>query len=517
VVTTLWKDDTTYAAGDAVSRYAELKETHSAVVFLVGDRAYKLKKPVDLGFLDFSSPAKRLRACQREAELNRRMSPDVYLGISDLNDVDGKPREHLVVMKRMPAGRRLATLVRTHAASRRPLSQQLDNGLRELAQLIAGFHATATRGPGIDACGERDAVSGRWEENFTEVRPYVGSWLDTDVYGEVCTLARRYLAGRDPLFSGRIRQGKVIDGHGDLLAEDIFMLPDGPRVLDCLDFDDQLRYLDAIDDVACLVMDLERLGSAEAAQTFLDAYLRASVDQPPPSLVHHYIAYRGFMRAKIACLPGAADHGRWPASTLLELARRHLEDARVRLVLVGGPPGTGKTTTSVALGRILDAEVFSSDVVRKELAGVDPDTPMPAAYQGGIYSPEWSDRTYEELLKRARGRLEMGRSVVLDASWANAAMRAAAARLAERAASDVVQFRCMIPNGTADERIRGRRSGSDADARIAAEMRARFADWPGAVAVDTTESVDAVVQEILQHLQPWRTEPRITRQSMLPD
>jgi aminoglycoside phosphotransferase family enzyme/predicted kinase len=517
IMTALWRDGPTPVSLASVAPYADVKETHSAVVFLVGDRAFKLKKPVDLGFLDFSSPTKRLRACQRELELNRRLTPDVYLGISDLNDIDGKPLEHLLVMRRMPAGRRLAHLIRTEASPDDGLDAELVDGLHDLAAVVADFHVRAARGVAIDACGDREAVSDRWEANFTEVRPYVGTLLDADAYADVCRLARRYLAGRDAVFADRVRQGAVIDGHGDLLAEDIFLLPDGPRILDCLDFDDRLRFLDRIDDVACLVMDLEHLGSADAGQAFLDAYLRASGDQPPGSLVHHYIAYRAFMRAKVACLPGAADHGRSPATTLLDLARRHLDDARVRLLLVGGPPGTGKTTASEALSRTLGAVLLSSDPVRKELAGVGTETSLPAAYGAGFYSAEWNERTYDELLKRAGHHLELGRSVVLDASWADAGHRAAAARVAERTTSDLGQFRCVLDDATADRRILGRTSASDADPVIAAEVRAHFADWPEAVPIDTSGSVDAAVGQLLHRLQPWRTAARIARPHMLPD
>jgi len=515
-MTTLWADAAALTSA-AVAPYAEVRETHSAVVFLVGDRALKLKKPVDLGFLDFSSPTKRLRACQRELELNRRLTPDVYLGICDLNDVDGKPLEHLLMMRRMPAVRRLAHLIRTATSPDDGLDAELVEGLRDLASVVAEFHARAAHGDAIDACGQRDAVSDRWEANFTEARPFVGTSLDADAYAHVCTLARRYLAGRDALFVDRVRRGAVIDGHGDLLAEDIFLLPDGPRILDCLDFDDRLRFLDRIDDVACLVMDLEHLGSADAGQFFLEAYLRAGGDDPPASLIHHYIAYRAFMRAKVACLPGAAGHGRWPASTLLDLARRHLDDARVRLLLVGGSPGTGKTTASTALAESLGAVLLSSDSVRKELARVAPDTPMPAAYGSGIYTPEWSERTYNELLRRAREHLELGRSVVIDASWADAARRAAAARTAERTMSDLVQFRCVLDDAVADQRISARTSVSDADPAIAAEVRGSFADWPEAVQIDTSGPVDAAVGQLLHRLQPWRTSAPIARPRMLPD
>lgn len=516
-MTALRANETTSVVGERVAPYAEVKETHSAVVFLVGDRAYKLKKPVDLGFLDFSSPMKRLVACQRELELNRRISADVYLGISDLNEVDRKPLEHLLVMRRMPAARRLARLVQNAGPPGEPLERELRAGIADLADVVADFHARASRSPEIDRCGEREAVARRWEANFTQARPYVGTALDADTYADVRNLARRYLAGREALFEDRIRRGAVLDGHGDLLAEDIFMLSDGPRVLDCLDFDDQLRYLDRIDDVACLVMDLEHVGSAEAGQDFLDAYLDASGDQPPGSLVHHYIAHRAFMRAKVSCLPGAAGQGRWAATTLLDLARRHLDDGRVRLLLVGGGPGTGKSTVSRALGESLGATVLSSDEVRKEFAGVTPETPMPAAYGEGIYSRAWSDRTYAAMVDRARRHLELGRSVILDASWADAGRRQAAVELAEQTVSDLGQFRCVLEDATADRRILARTSVSDADPAIAAEVRGGFADWPEAVPIDTGASVDAALSQLLHRLQPWRHATHHSGPRIAPD
>lgn len=470
-------------AAPALSRvapYTEVRETHSAVVFLVGERAFKLKKPVDLGFLDFSSPTKRLRAIQSELELNRRLSPDVYLGISDLNDVDGKPLEHLLVMHRMPAARRLAHLVRTDTWT--------PSDLEDLARTMAEFHARATTSPEIDRSGSRDAVADRWESNIVEARPWVGSLLDTEVYADVCTLAQRYLAGREALFEERVRQGAVVDGHGDLLAEDIFMLPDGPRVLDCLDFDDRLRYLDRIDDVACLVMDLEHLGSETAGQAFLDAYLRASADDPPVSLVHHYVAYRAFMRAKVACLPEMTGQGGFLASSLLDLARSHLEEGRVRLILVGGPPGTGKTTAATRLARALPAELLSQHAVPR----------------------------YDELLERAAGLLAVGRSVVLDASWAEQEHRDAAARTAKRTSSDLSEFRCVLPHEVASERLRrhlaaSRDQASDAETAVPSG----FDDWPHAAAVDTGPPVDAVLSQLLHRLQPWRrlrtVRPRLLR------
>lgn len=484
--------------------YAETRETHSAVVFLVGERAYKLKKPVDLGFLDFSTRTRRLAVLQDELALNRRLAPDVYLGISDVLDVDGRPLDHLLVMRRMPEQRRLAHLVRTGA--------DVAGHLAALAHLMATFHAHCPRDPDVDAAGTRDALRARWQSNFDGVQPFVGSRLDAGTVETVRSLVESYLEGRGCLFDDRIGREAIVDGHGDLLAEDIFCLADGPRVLDCIEFDDRLRHLDRLDDVACLAMDLERLGSPESAEGFLHAYVALTADTAPVSLVHHYIAYRAFMRAKVACLP----HGRDTSSSstpaeLLDLAHRHLREGRVSLVLVGGAPGTGKSTLSTRLADALGCTVLSSDRIRKELAGLPAETHAPAAVGQGIYTAEWTDRTYREMLRRAEGLLAMGESVILDATWGDAGTRSLATDLARRTSSDLAELQCDLPAEVAAERIAVRESASDADPVVASALRAGFEDWPEAARIDTRPPVDLVVAQVRHRLQPWRTTALTTR------
>jgi len=262
-----------------------------------------------------------------------------------------------------------------------------------------------------------------------------------------------------------MRDGYIVDGHGDLLADDIFCLPDGPRVLDCLEFDDRLRYLDQLDDAAFLAMDLERLDAPELAARFLGWYVEFAGDPAPPSLLHHYLAYRAFVRAKVACLrhhqgdPAAAGEAR----ALTGITHRHLATAAVTLVLVGGLPGTGKSTLAGGLADQLGFTLLSSDRIRKELAAVNPDRPAPARYGEGIYTPAWTERTYAELLARAGRLLTLGESVVLDASWTDRAARAAAADVAARAHSDLTALRCGVPAEVAAARMRQRGGVSDAD------------------------------------------------------
>lgn len=478
--------------------YISTAETHSGAVVFLGDRAYKLKKPVDLGFLDFSSRAARQRACRREVELNRRLAPDVYLGVADMHDPDGQPCEHAVVMRRMPDERRLAALLDEDPG-------RVEDTIGEIARIVAEFHSGAQRSEEIAAEGRRDAIRGRWQEHFDDLEPFRGEVLDDDVVTEIRHRACDFLAGREPLFDRRIDEGRVLDGHGDLLADDIFCLDDGPRVLDCLDFSDRLRSLDGLDDIACLVMDLDHRGHPELARHLAADYADLADDPAPAALRHHYVAYRALVRAKVDCLR----HGQGEASAVDD-ARRHAELARdrlragtVRLVLVGGLPGTGKSTVSEAVGQRLGAVVLSSDRVRKELAGMDAEADASAGYQQGLYSGAHTDKTYAALADRAETLLAHGESVVLDASWTRVAHREVAARAAERTSSELVALQCSAPADVAAERMRSRSgAASDADRDVAEAMAADADPWPQAATVSTAGSPEESTREAMSWLEP---------------
>jgi aminoglycoside phosphotransferase family enzyme/predicted kinase len=506
--------------------FAAVAETHSAVVFFAGDRAYKLKKPVALGFLDFTSQRARAVACQRETELNRRFAPDVYLGVAEIRDPDGRVCDHLVVMRRMPAGRRLSALVTARAP--------VDGALRQVARALAAWHAAAPRGRQIAAEGNRDALWARWQANIGQARECCGRLLEDAGLDEIERLAGRFTAGRAPLFAERIRAGRVVDGHGDLLADDIFCLEDGVRVLDCLEFDDRLRWLDGLDDASFLAMDLERLGAPDLARRFTSWYAEYSGDPAPAPLRHHYVAYRAFVRVKVACLRARAGDGQAAAEAwqLAGMTLRHLRAGAVTLVLVGGLPGTGKTTLAGAVADRLGFTVLSSDRVRKELAGVPAGRRCAAPWGTGIYTAACTERAYSELLGRAGRLLALGESVIADASFTTPAQRAAAAQAASAAHADLVQLRCTAPAEVAGQRLAARTGGiSDADAAIARQMAADQAPWPGAVTIDTgqlgsgtapaipAEQPDMVVGQAMEAIRPDRPEYvwRPVRPVLLPD
>ncbi len=486
------------APDDWTGGQAGVAETHISVVLFVGDRVYKLKKPVSTGFLDFSTREARLADCRREVDLNRRLAPDVYLGVVDVVGPDGDPLDHLVVMRRLPPDRRLATLVGR--------GQDVVPCLRQVARAMATFHDSAARSEEIGASGTVEAVLGNWKDNFDQMRPFVGPLLDSSTAGRIEELATRYLSGRRPLFDARLAEARVCDGHGDLQAEDIFCLDDGPRILDCIEFDDRLRHGDVLADVAFLAMDLERLGALPAAEAFLSCYQELSGDTFVASLADHYWAYRALVRSKVASLryaQGDADAS-GEAGHLLRLCLAHLERARIMLVLVGGLPGTGKSTLAAAIADAKGWALLRSDEERKELAGLRPSERATARYGEGLYSPAATEATYRELLRRAEVALGLGQPVLLDASWTDRRWRTVAAEVARATTSELVELRCVAPPAVASARMADRRrvgrDPSDADPQVAADMAAEADPWPSAIEVDTSGSPQQSLARALDHL-----------------
>ena len=469
--------------------YAAVHETHSGVVMLLGERALKVKKPCRTPFLDFSTPELREIACARELDLNRRLAADVYLGVSQLADPLGGPAEPILVMRRMPEKARLSTRIATGG--------RIDDHLSAVAMLIARFHEKAERGTDIDAQATVEAVRSRWEANLGETADLLRGREHTALR-TIGRLAERYLAGRRQLFDSRIRGRHIVDGHGDLIADDIFCLAEGPRVLDCLDFDDNLRYVDVVDDVAFLAMDLEFLGRSDLARLFLDRYLAAAHESAPSSLIDHYVAYRAVVRAKCDYL--RAQQGRVEsfrdAERHLRIAGDHLRRATVRLCTVRGLPGTGKSTVAAALAQRVGAVLISSDHIRKELQSCGVIAGAPGDFGTGLYAPEAISVVYETMRARAKSHLEQGRSVILDASWTDHRQLLEAAGLAIAADATHVTLQCVAPMALAASRIEERAKGdSDATPQIARAMAATMsADWPNGIDIDTTATIDESVE-----------------------
>lgn len=481
----------------------EVIETHLSRLFLTPDRVYKLLKAVTTSFVDLADTDDRLAAAAREYELNLRMSPDVYLGTAEVEE-NGALVERMIVMRRLPADRQLDRLID---------SPQLGDHIRQVARFIAAVHASQPPERGESADGStREALAANWDDIFQVLEPLVGSVVPPGEYRRARHLVDRYLAGRGPLFQERIDEGWIRDGHGDLRAEHIFCLDDGPRTIDCLAFRDDLRISDVLLDVAFLVMDLHRLAGPAAGLSLVRHYDEFAAERHPSSLAHHYVAYRAGVRAKVA----AVRHSQGVAEAAEEvaayhrLALQHLLVGQTRLVLVGGGAGVGKSTVASGVSETLGAVWLRADEIRKNLAGLSSDEHVFAGPDEGIYQPEFSDRVYQELLREAELLLERGESVVLDATWSAAHRRAWARELAERTSSVLTEIECKVPLAVARERIARRLASldepSDATPEIADHIAAGFERWDEAAELDTGQevarSVAAACRAVIDQPEP---------------
>ena len=494
-----------------------LHETHAAWVVLAGPYAYKVKKPVDLGFLDFSTVERRAAVCADEVRLNRRLCPDVYLGVVDLVQRDGRyfvegpgrPVEPAVRMRRLPESGMLPDLLATGRADARLV--------RRIARHLARFHAVAATGPGVDEHGSLATVRANWEENFAQSEPWVGDILARPVYDAIAAYVRGFLTEHGGLVEGRVARGRVREGHGDLHAASICVEGRRLYLFDCLEFSPRFRCADVAAEVAFLAMDLDHHGRADLSAASVDAYVRASGDAELLRLLDFYRCYRAYVRGKVQGLRleelrAAADDRSAHAARAAAEARAYFDLAwayagglaRPASIVVMGLPASGKTTLARALAGRLGLVHVSSDLVRKELAGLGPTERRADPFGQGLYDPAATRRTYAALRRRAARWLRRGRSVVLDATFGRAAERAAVRRLASRAGARLVVLACEADDATLRERLAARAaeggSASDARLEIWPALRAAFsrpAELPEAIALDATAPPDVLVERAI--------------------
>ena len=411
----------------------EMVETHISFIFFAGDYVYKVKKPVDYGFLDFTTLEKRRYYCEREVELNRRISPDVYLGVAEIRErfgrhvVEGPGRtvEYAVKMRRLASGRSLDKLLQGDMVSA--------NDVRRIARMIARFHSKAERGPEIAPHGDLEAVRRNVEENFAQTRRFVGLSLPEETYDELQAYSRAFMYAKRDLFLSRVREGYIRDCHGDLRADHVFLETptanddsDGIRIIDCIEFNERFRYSDVAEEIAFLAMDLEYHGMSDLARIFVDAYVEETNDRGATELLDFYKAYRAYVRGKVASFNLDDSELPMPArENIMESARAYFRLAcsyipsvpRPAMILVTGVTGTGKSTVASDLSRRWSMPYISSDVTRKRLTGVDPKEHRYEPFMEGIYSPRHSELTYQKMLRDAREYLQEGESVVLDGTF----------------------------------------------------------------------------------------------------
>jgi aminoglycoside phosphotransferase family enzyme/predicted kinase len=501
-------DPAAYPRSAAVGA-VEVFQTHISVVFLAGRHAYKIKKPVVLEFLDYGTLERRHQFCEQEVRLNSRLAPSVYLGVVavtreadglHMEGQGGEVIEWAVKMERLPEEATLGSWLRRGEVGVEVIAA--------IARRIAEFHAQAAAGPAVAACGRFAIVAANARENLAQAADHVGVALSRAVYQRTAELTEQALAAVGPTIERRAARGVPRDGHGDLRLDHVYLFPDRPPpsdlvIVDGIEFNDRFRYADPVADMAFLAMDLAFHGWRELAQVLADAYQQASADDEGRSLLPFYTSYRAAVRGKVEAMkydepevPAAERTGALAkAKALWLLAVGALEEPARRpcLVLVGGLPGAGKSTLAQALGEREGFALLRSDVVRKELAGPRDPEASTASFARGIYTPQWTERTYTECLRRAAALLFEGRRVVVDASFRAEANRRLFLDLAAQSCVPAVFLLCRADPSLVRARLESRRDdASDADWSVYVEAAGRWEE-SGAGTRDAVHEIDTGV------------------------
>ncbi len=450
----------------------ERRETHISVVFLTGDRVYKLKKPVDFGFLDFLHLEDRRNFCEQEVRLNRRFSHDIYDGVVPVyQTADGRftleetptVAEYAVRMRQLPDTASLIAMLRN--------DRMTEARLTELGGMLAEFYRRTERNATIDQYGGLDVVSFNIGEKFTQMKPFLDILPDTDKWDNLCRATRSFLKQHASLFEKRVRNGFIRDGHGDLRAEHIYF-DNGIQIIDCIEFNERFRYGDTAVDLAFLYMDLECLGYPDAARMLMAAYAAEADDPGLYALLDFYAAYRAVVRLKVSCFQLAdADEPRRQVlmqdiENYFGLACRYtLQFSRPTVWVFCGLPAAGKSLLAEHLSQALSIPLQQSDVVRKEDQAHPASNVVP--FGEGMYRPEARSQVYDKMREEASKQVEKGGSVILDATYARRDWRLAVSRMAEASGANCIFVECICDPEVIRSRLTNR-EGTDgaSDARL---------------------------------------------------
>lgn len=504
---------------DHPAEQRELIETHISWVILAGEFVYKIKKPINLGFLDFSTLEKRRSCCEEELRLNRRLAADIYLAVIAIGGLPEQPLlnaengviEYAVKMRRFPQQAQLDRVLQRG---------ELDEAkIDAFARMAAQFHATATVADPQSDFGKPEQVWHPVEENFTQIREQLTDEKWIDELERLEAWSRERYQQLMPFLNQRKQQGLIRECHGDLHLRNLAWVDDKAIAFDCIEFNPSLRWIDVISDIAFLVMDLEERGEARLAQRFLNGYLEISGDYAGLPLLDFYRFYRATVRAKVAAIrsnqSGIAAAERSGAlrefSAYLEFAENYTRQRQPYLLIARGVSASGKSRHSGMLLEWLGAIRIRSDVERKRLFGLTAEESGKAEPGKGIYSSNASEQTYDRLVKLATQILDAGYPVIIDATCLKRKQREHFYRLAREKEVSHLVLEFTAPNEVLRERIVRRKKGaSDADLSV---LENQLVQWePLAdderqylISVDTSgplpTSGEALAQQVKERLK----------------
>ena len=490
-------------------------QTHISWVFIGSPFVFKVKKPVNLGFLDFSTLEKRRHYCQREIDLNRRLCPEIYLETVPIYASDpgfsfkppGDIVEYAVKMKELPHGWFLNELLEKNLVT--------EHQINRVISTLHRFYQAERPTPEIEQWGTPEKLKISTDENFAQVEPFVGKTISSVAIETIRHYTNRFYVANANLFRKRIQHHRILDCHGDLHLDHVHLTPDATTIFDCIEFNDRFRFIDIANDLAFLAMDFDFKGRSDLGNLLLRNAAREFDDAEMLKVANFYKCYRAFVRGKVETIQAIGKETRNPqeherqAGRYFRLALRYaIAGSEPLILVVMGGVGTGKSTIAKRLASELDWPVISSDEIRKRLAGVPLTQRTPPELRAKIYSAQMTQQTYRKLLVDGLATLKENRGVILDATFSTRGLRKFLCDECEKAN---VSFQFVELEVGANEikkrlKLRDEKTGETSDARLedfqklsaAYEPPSELA--PSLIRVSTTTSVSDAVKTILLSL-----------------
>jgi uncharacterized protein len=484
----------------------QMIQTHISYVLLTGDYAYKLKKPVNFGFLDYSKLELRQHFCNEELRLNQQGAGEIYLEVLPITQNDtqfqlggtGEPVEYTLKMRQFPEDALFLSLF-----ERGKLTETL---MEELGRVVAQFHAKAATNDYIKTFGEPAQVRKAFDENYEQTEKYIGGPQTQAQFDETKNYGERFFSEYRELLNSRIKDNWIRECHGDLHLRNICLLDDKILLFDCIEFNEPFRFVDVMYDVAFTVMDLEARGRQDLGNAFLNTYIEQTGDWEGLQILPLYLNRQSYVRAKVTSFllddPGVPaaekEKAKETASHYYKMAWEYTKPRQGKLILMSGLSGSGKSTIAKKLARRIGAIHIRSDAVRKHLGGV----PLYERGPEDLYSPEMTEKTYGRLLELGIKLAATGYPVILDAKYDREALRQEAIAQSQSHQIPLQILHCTAPEAVLRDRLNSR-TGDITDAtadllasQIAAAEPFTEAELAYVTTLDTTQDLDALVAQI---------------------
>lgn len=478
------KDPQSY---DEITDKVEYKQTHISHVFLIKDYVYKIKKPVNFGFLDFSTIEKRKAFCEEEVRLNKRLCPDLYLGVVPITmeeeeddalviDGDGEIVEYAVKMKRMPEEAIMSNVLKDGKLTK--------SHLKTISKKLSEYYKESPQNDTIRAFGKVENIKKKTDENFEQTEKYVGNLFEEEKYNYIKEATNTFFEKNKELFEQRIKDGKTVAFHGDLHTGNIFVTDKDINIFDCIEFNKPFRMGDVAEDISFLAMDLDFIDHQYFSKYLISKYVDYSGDYLIYSLLDFYKCYRAYVRAKVSGF--MLDDPSFPEDQKKELkasAQKYFNMAydyamtfnnqKPTLIIGSGLSGTGKSRWVKVAADIVNASILKTDAVRKKALGIPENQCIKDEYGKGYYSKENRDKVYDYIFNEVDKILSLGGKVVFDAAFLKKDMRKRAKEIAMKNNAEFIIVTTDASDNTIEERIkiRSKQQCNDSDANFAIYLK----------------------------------------------